>query len=160
MLKQLSQLKSNKAIGLDNISARLPKSGAIVIVPILTSIFNKSISTHKFPSLWKCAKAVALFKSGNKTDPSNYRPICPTTISKIFERAVFEQLYSYLSLNNLLSQSQFGFRPRLSTSIALSEFCDNILIGMKKGKVTGAAFLDLSKAFDTVDHTILRMKLE
>ena len=161
VLNQLSYLKPNKAIGLDNVSTRLLKSGATILAPVLASLFNKSITSLEFPSPWKRAKVVALFKSGKKTDPRNYRPISVLpTISKILERAVFKQLYSYLSSNNLLSSNQFGFRPRLSTTIALSDFCDNVLTSMEKGQVTGAEFLDLSKAFDTVDHCILRMKLQ
>lgn len=151
VLNQPSHLRPNKAIGLDNISARLLKSGTTILAPVLTSLFNKSITSLEFPLPWKRAKVVALFKSGKKTDPSNYRPISVLpSISKILEcAAVFKQLYSYLSSNNLLSSNQFGFRTRLSTTIALSDFCENILSSMEKGKVTGAAFLDLSKAFDT-----------
>ena len=160
VFKQLSTLKANKAIGLDNISARLLKSASSVIAPLLTKLFNMSLSMSKFPTLWKCAKVVALFKSGDKYNVTNYHPISILpTMSKILERAVFEQFYSYLSSNNLLSTKQFGFKPRLSTTVALAEFCDNILTGMENGKVTGAAFLDMAKAFDTVDHPILHSKL-
>lgn len=110
----------------------------------MSKLFNMSLSTSQFPTLWKCSKVVALFKSGDKCNVTNYRPISVLpTISKILERAVFDQLYSY----NLLSIKQFGFRHRLSTTVALAEFCDNIL--------SGAAFLDLAKAFDTVADPIL-----
>ena len=94
-----------------------------------------SLSTSKFPTLWKCSKVVALFKSGDKSNVTNYRPISILpTIRKILERAVFEQFYSYLSTNNLLSTKQFGFKHRLSTTVALEEFCDIILTGMENGK--------------------------
>ena len=81
------------------------------------------------------------------------------TISKILEKAVHTQLYAYLKNNGILTSKQFGFRPKLSTRTALSHFTDNILQNMDAGSFTGAVFLDLSKAFDTVDHPLLLQKL-
>ena len=110
---------------------------------------------------WKCGKVTALFKGGDRTDCNNYRPITVLpTISKILERAVHKQLYEFLSMNELLTPYQFGFRPKLSTVTALAHFTDNILQSLDKGGFTGAVFLDLSKAFDTVDHVLLLEKLK
>ena len=81
------------------------------------------------------------------------------TISKILEKAVHTQLYAYLKNNGILTSKQFGFRPKLSTGTALAHFTDNILQNMDAGSFTGAVFLDLSKAFDTVDHPLLLQKL-
>ena len=154
-------MKINKAIGLDNISARLLKDSSHVIADSLTALFNRSLSTNTVPSIWKSGRVTSLFKSGNRCDPNNYRPITILpTISKLLEKIVHVQLYSYLNEHKLITPSQFGFRPKLSTGVALAHFTDNILSNMDSGRFTGAAFLDLSKAFDTVNHESLISKLE
>ena len=160
VLKLLLSLKKNKAIGLDNISARLLKSGAHVICPSITWLLNLSIRTGKFPETWKCSKVTALFKSGDRTNPSNYRPISILpTLSKILEKIVHSQFQEFLNSHNLLSNKQFGFRSKRSTTAALSSFSDEVLKNMEQGNLCGAVFLDLTKAFDTVDHHILLSKL-
>ena len=145
---------------MDKINARFLKDGAYVIAEGLTNLFNRSIDSSIFPLSWKFGKITALFKSGNRSDPNNYRPITVLpTVSKILERAVHCQLYNYLTVNKILTSKQFGFRPKLSTPIALAHFTDNIFEKMDNGYLTGALFLDLSKAFDTIDHTVLLNKL-
>ncbi len=74
-MKELKRLKSNKAIGLDGISARLKKDSAIVIYKSLTTLYNRSLENGFYPAIWKNGKVVALFKSGDKMDCNNYRPI-------------------------------------------------------------------------------------
>ena len=158
---QLKQLRTNKAIGLDNISARLLKDSASAISKSLTKLFNQSLVTRTFPSLWKFGKVSALFKKGDRCDPNNYRPITVLpTLSKILEKAVHNQLYYFLNDNKIITSKQFGFRPKLSTNTALTHFTDNVLLNMDSGRLTGAVFLDLSKAFDTVDHNLLLHKLK
>ena len=93
---------------------------------------------------------VALFKSGDKSNCDNYRPISILpTISKIIERAVHKQLYDFLQVNNLLFKDQFVFINKISTSCALLQFTDSLLESMDEGHVSG------EKAFDTVDHSLL-----
>ena len=125
--EQLLTLKANKAIGLDNISARLLKCGALEITPSITKILNMSIRSGKFPGIWKCAKVAALFKSGDRTNATNYRPISILpTLSKIIERVVHSQLYEYLISNNLLSNNQFGFlngQQQLHCLVSLMKSC-------------------------------------
>ena len=161
VFKQLKNLKTNKAIGLDKISSRLLKDSAESIAPVLTRLFNRSLDSRVFPAIWKQGKVTALFKSGDKSDCNNYRPITVLpTVSKILERAVHQQLYGHLTESNLLTTKQFGFRPKLSTEVALAHFTDRVLEKLDIGMLTGAVFLDLSKAFDTVDHSLLLTKLK
>ena len=102
---ELKSLKSNKAVGLDKLSARLLKDASdVVIAPILTGLINKSFTDGVFPGVWKCAKVTALFKDGDKSLTDNYRPISILpTISKIIERSAHIQLSSFLEENRLLS---------------------------------------------------------
>ena len=82
------------------------------------------------------------------------------TLSKILEKAVHNQLYYFLNDNKIITSKQFGFRPKLSTNTALTHFTDNVLLNMDSGRLTGAIFLDLSKAFGTVDNDLLLHKLK
>ena len=106
-------------------------------------------------------KGICPLQKGDRCDPNNYRPITVLpTLSKILEKAVHNQLYYFLSENKIITSKQFGFRPKLSTNTALTHFTDNILLNMDSGRLTGAVSLDLSKAFDTVDHNLLLHKLK
>ena len=157
---QIRKLKTNKSTGLDGISVRLIKDSADVISKSLTNIFNLSLITSTFPSVWSVGKVKAVFKSGNRSDVNNYRPITILpVVSKLLEKAVYCQLNKFLTEQNLLTTKQFGFRPKLSTGTALAQFTDTVLDNMDKGCLTGAAFLDITKAFDTVSHDILICKL-
>ena len=106
-------------------------------------------------------KVTGIFKSGVQCDANNYRPITVLpTLSKILEKAVHEQFYTYLNANNLISSKQFAFRPKLSTGTSLTHFTDNVLNNMDNGYLTSAVFLDTSKAFDTIDNFRLIRKLK
>ena len=114
-----------------------------------------------FPDKLKIAKVIPLFKKGDESLIENYRPIfLLSSISKVFERIVFNQLYKYLDDNNLLFDSQYGFRKHHSTELAAVELIDRIYETMDQGDIPISIFLDLFKAFDTLDHSILLNKLE
>ena len=102
--KEFDRLRTNKAIGLDKISARLLKDSAPVVAPILTKLFNRSLQSLKFPSIWKSGKVTALFKSGDRCVAGNYRPITILlTVSKILEKNAQNQVFSYLVEKKILS---------------------------------------------------------
>ena len=160
VLDQLNGISVTKATGLDLIPAKLLKCGAPIIYRSLTHLFNMSLRTGKLPDQWKMAKVTPLFKKGSKSDMNNYRPISVLPIAtKILERAVHAQLYGYLNENGLICENQSGFRSSHSTKTSLLNVVDYIFSNMDSGKLTGAIYIDLSKAFDTVDHVLLLEKL-
>lgn len=104
---------------------------------------------------------MVLFKSGDRSDCNNHRPISILpTFGKIIERAIHSQFYEYLHQNKLLSIRQFGFRHNRSTTSALLQFTDELLMNMDRCKVCGVIYLDLKKAVDTVNRAILLQKLK
>ena len=128
----------------------------ILISLSLADLFNLSITTNTFPDDWKVAKVFPLFKSGERNDPNNFRPISVLpTIARVFERLVYEQMYAYFTENNLIQPRQSGFRSLHSTVTALLDMTNQWCLNIDKGMVSGVIFLDLKKAFDTVDHAIL-----
>ncbi len=156
----IQELAPTNACSLDGITLRLIKSAGPAIIPCITHICCMSIRYHCFPDAWKVAVVTPLHKSGNTDLPTNYRPISVLPcLGKILERIIHTQLYSYLAVNNLLTPSQSGFRKGHSTGTCLTSFLDNIFENVEQGCPSGVLFLDLSKAFDTVDHQIILDKL-
>lgn len=149
-------LKPKSSTGHDDISTILLKQLSAIIAPSLSLIINESLFTGIFPDRLKIAKVLPLFKKENPHIFYNYRPISLLpALSKIFEKIVYKQLYDYFLCKKLLYNSQYGFRQDHSTELASLELCDRILKYLDEGKMPITIFLDLSKAFDTLDHEIL-----
>ena len=156
----ISKLKNKASYGHDYISNNLLKRMQDIIIKPLTILINQTLLTSYFPEQLKISKVKPLFKTGDSAQLSNYRPISLLpSISKVYEYVLFNQLFNYMNTNNLLSINQFGFRPSHSTELAGLKLMDHITKQMDNGKVPINIYIDLSKAFDTLNHTILLSKL-
>ena len=158
--RAIDKLENKSSFGHDGISNKLLKLLKIELSKSLTLIINQMITTGIFPDSFKISKITPLFKKGDVSMLSNYRPISLLpTISKIFERILFNQLYDYFNSNNLLAEEQYGFRTNHSTEYAAVKLVDNVSKEMALGNTPTALYIDLSKAFDTLSFGILLYKL-
>ncbi len=156
----IKHLKNTSSCGSDNIPLRFIKESLPAIITYLTCIINTSIVTGIFPERWKHAIVVPIFKTGDVMEPKDYRPISLLPIiSKVLEKVVASQLTSHLESNQLLSTTQHGFRPKLSTESALLKLSNTLFETIDKRNVSLVTLCDLSKAFDSVNHEILINKL-
>ena len=158
--RAIDKLENKSSSGHDGISNKLLKLLKIELSKSLTLIINQMITTGIFPDSFKISKITPLFKKGDVSMLSNYRPISLLpTISKIFERILYNQLYDYFNSNNLLAEEQYGFRTNHSTEYAAVKLVDNVSKEMELGNTPTALYIDLSKAFDTLSFDILLYKL-
>ena len=158
--KKISLLHPKPSAGPDGLSLKLTKYLAPALVNPLTIIINQSLTTGIFPDKLKISKAVPLHKTDDIHLMNNYRPVSLlNSISKIFEKVVFEQLYKYFQEHKLFFNSQYGFRKLHSTQYAALELIDRTMHDIDNKHVSLALYMDMSKAFDTLDHSILIHKL-
>ena len=163
VLDSLRHLPTGKAVGLDGLSGYFLKLSAPSIASSLTTVFNLRLSSGSFDSLifGKRLKYHLYLKEGSLFDRSNYRPISVLAIlSKILERHVHISFYNFLTENDLLSDSQFGFRKSRSCELAVTDVIDRLLNKMDNRVLNGLLLVDLKKAFDLVNHSILLSKLQ
>jgi hypothetical protein len=149
-----------KASGPDGISHRMLKETSFSICKPLCTLFNRSLQENTYPTCWKNASVMPLFKKGEHDLCSNYRPIfLISCIGKVMERIIFKYIYSHLHMNNLIYRYQSGFIPGHSSVYQLIDIYHQICKAFDEKKSTCIVFCDISKAFDRVWHKGLLFKL-
>lgn len=159
VIKIINQFKNKKSEGGDGYNTWFLKEMKESVSLPISIIINKSLDQGSVPLELKVARVVPIYKKGDQELLSNYRPISVISpISKVLEKVMFIRLTSYMK--NKLYDGQYGFRTQRSTSDAVMEFTGKVLNGFEQNEITIATFIDLSKAFDTIDHEVMLKKLQ
>lgn len=157
----IRQLDANKSCGSDQIPASFVKLHHNIFSGLLQNVFNHCIETGLFPDFLKIAKVIPVHKGGDSTLVNNYRPISVLSVlSKVLEKLIVSRMVDFFQTQGVLYNHQYGFRTGSSTLTAASELVDDIYKALDSRQSMGVIFLDLKKAFDTIDHEVLLRKLE
>jgi len=155
----ISNIKTYSAHGPDEIPSKFVKLANKVLTSMLTKLFNKCIQLETFSDNFKKAHVIPLPKVSSPKTLSDFRPISLLSIfSKLFEKLIETKMMKFINKNKLLTPSQYGFRVNSSTELAITTFYDKLLRNINNKKITCSIFLDLKKAFDSVNHNILLQK--
>ena len=161
VLKLCKDIKISKSSGFEDISTKVFKDAFRVLVPQLVYLFNLSFRECVFPDRWKQATIVPLHKGGDKTEVGNYRPVSLLPLpGKLIERVVHGKMSAFLEAHGLITDKQGGFRKGFSTASIIVDITNSLFNNINNGLTSLAAFVDLRKAFDTVNHGILERKLK
>ena len=160
VLKDISRLRSDCSTGIDQIPVKFVKLARGYISGPLTYIFNSCINTSSFPKTWKIERVSPIPKVDNPVNEKDYGPVSILpSLSKIFERLVFNRIVLFIEKQALLASSVSGYRKGHSTTTVLMGIRDDIIRAMKKGEVTLMVCADYSKAFDTVQFKAILAKV-
>ena len=161
LARDLNKLKPRKGAGPDGIQAKDLAVAGNSAIDGLNTIFSKSLKNSRFPSKWKLARVAAIFKKGNQLDPANYRPLSMLSLpGKLLESQFCRVLDEHLQIHNLYSNNQWGFRKGRSTETLLISMTERWRAALDDNKIVGAIFIDFRKAFDTISHELLPLKLQ
>lgn len=158
---EINKLDIRKSAGEDNISPKIVKMCGDILANPLQIIFNKAMADADYPNKLKIAKVLSLYKKGSNYMCENYRPISLLPcFDKLFEKIIYKRFMRFINKHSILYLQQFGFRKKYSTILALIDLTDKIKKCLNNGEYAIGIYLDLRKAFDTVNHQILLTKLE
>ena len=160
LVKFITEISIYKSSGISDMSTRFFKDAMLYIPHVFLHLYNMVIGTGIFPDSWKIATVIPIPKCNNPNEPSELRPVSLLPlVGRILEKLIHSQLSLFLENTRFLSACQHGFRKEHSTTSAASRFIDDLVLSLDKGQYTMAIFLDIKKAFDTIDHKIIIRKM-
>ena len=158
---EITNLNVSKSVGPFSIPTKLLKILKFLLSGPLAYLFNCSFITGIIPDQFKLARVIPIYKKGSRSTVSNYRPISLLSVfNKILKKLMYKRVVTFLEKNQVIFQGQFGFHANHSTTNAILLIADKIQKAIENKMYSCGIFLDLCKAFDTVNHTILLKKLE
>lgn len=161
VLKYVNNLKEDCAQGVDGISTKFIKAHKTIIIPTLTRLINNVTFSANFPNELKTAKVIPIFKSSDSSNIANYRPISILPVlSKVFERNIYDQLINEINKHDLLKNNQYAYQTKSGTISACISFVSEVQISLDAKMLTAVLFVDFRKAFDSVNHKVLLVKLK
>jgi len=161
LLKIIDSLLPKNSSGFDGLTNRMIKKEKVKFSRLIINLINETITSGIFPEVLKIAKVIPIYKKGDKMNPNNYRPIALLPVlSKVLEKVINTQLNRKLDEYHVIDDDQYGFRPNHSTEDAVIKFTDYIEKAKTKYKYVISIHIDVSKAFDSCNHEIMRDKLK
>ena len=157
----INDVECNTAPGMDGISPKFVKMARVALAPILTKLYNKCLQQECFPDEFKVGQVIPIPKTLAPKELGEFRPISLLNLfSKVFEKVLKTKIMDFIGKYNILAPEKYGFTANSSTKLAITTIYDKFLNNLDKNHYTCAIFLDIKKAFDSLDHKILLKKLD